>query len=119
MLFWALRWHEGRRVSWRVLCDVLWGDFGRQAEDPIGSIRELMAIAQKRYADQWIIDECNGRSYKIAPRPVGSPRNLARLHRSPYPPARRPIQSPANRRPFLAGTADSLAGGPALLPGNG
>lgn len=65
MLFWALRWHEGRRVSWRVLSDVLWGDFGREPEDPIGSIRELMAIARQRYADQWIIQDREGKDYRI------------------------------------------------------
>ena len=65
MLFWALRWHEGRRVSWRVLSDVLWGDFGREPEDPIGSIRELMAIARQRYADQWIILDREGKDYRI------------------------------------------------------
>jgi hypothetical protein len=65
MLFWALRWHEGRRVSWRVLSDVLWGDFGREPEDPVGSIRELMAIARQRYADQWIIQDREGKDYRI------------------------------------------------------
>ena len=65
ILFWALRWHEGRRVSWRVLSDVLWGDFGREPEDPIGSIRELMAIARQRYADQWIIQDREGKDYRI------------------------------------------------------
>src|SRR5215510_13447166 len=65
MLFWALRWHEGRRVSWRVLSDVLWGDFGREPEDPIGSIRELMAIARQRYADQWLIQDRDGKDYRI------------------------------------------------------
>jgi hypothetical protein len=65
MLFWALRWHEGRRVSWRVLSDVLWGDFGREPEDPSGSIRELMAIARQRYADQWIIQDREGKDYRI------------------------------------------------------
>lgn len=29
-LFWALRWHEGRAVSYEALTDVLWGD------DPAG-----------------------------------------------------------------------------------
>jgi len=65
ILFWALRWHEGRRVSWRVLSEVLWGDFGREPEDPVGSIRELMAIARQRYADQWIIQDREGKDYKI------------------------------------------------------
>jgi hypothetical protein len=65
MLFWALRWHEGRRVSWRVLSDVLWGDFGREPEDPNGSIRELIAIARQRYADQWIIQDREGKDYRI------------------------------------------------------
>src|SRR5215470_10043777 len=65
ILFWALRWHEGRRVSWRVLSDVLWGDFGREPEDPIGSIRELMAIAGQRYADQWVIHDREGKDYRI------------------------------------------------------
>jgi hypothetical protein len=31
-LFWALRWHEGRRVSVRVLYDVLCGDFALKSK---------------------------------------------------------------------------------------
>src|SRR5690242_13186342 len=41
MLYWALRLHEGRRVSYRVLGDVLWGEFAQQPRDPAPSLREL------------------------------------------------------------------------------
>src|SRR5262249_4744556 len=80
MLFWALRWHEGRRVSTRVLCDVLWGDFGSKPQDPIGSLRELMAYTRKRFGGRWIIEECNGRAYRLTSRPVAA-RHAVRVHR--------------------------------------
>jgi len=67
MLYWALRWHEGRRVSDKALCDVLWGEFASKPKDPSASLRELMASVQKRHADKWIIEDC-GRAFRILPR---------------------------------------------------
>jgi hypothetical protein len=67
MLYWALRWHEGRRVSYRVLSELLWGEFASQPKDPAASLRELMAYAQKRHGDKWAIDDC-GRGFRISPR---------------------------------------------------
>ena len=67
MLFWALRWHEGRSVSYRNLADVLWGDFGSKPQDAAGSIRELMGWVKKRHRDEWTIDD-NGRGFRISPR---------------------------------------------------
>jgi hypothetical protein len=66
MLYWTLRWHEGRRVSCKVLCDVLWGEFALQPEDPAGSLRELMGYVRKRYGNTWTIEEC-GRAFRITP----------------------------------------------------
>jgi hypothetical protein len=67
MLYWALRWHEGRRVSYRVLSDLLWGEFALQPKDPATSLRELMAYAQKRHGDIWVIEEF-ARGFRISPR---------------------------------------------------
>ena len=67
MLYWALRWHEGRRVSYRVLSDLLWGEFALQPKDPAASLRELMAHAQKRHGDMWVIEDF-GRGFRISPR---------------------------------------------------
>ena len=71
MLYWALRWHEGRRVSYRVLSDLLWGEFAQQPRDPAPSLRELMVYAQKRHGDKWAIDDC-GRGFRISPRAKGA-----------------------------------------------
>jgi hypothetical protein len=67
MLYWTLRWHEGRRVSYRVLCDVLWGEFASKPKHPAAALRELMACAQKRHGDKWTIEDC-GRAFRISPR---------------------------------------------------
>ena len=67
MLYWALRWHEGRRVSYRVLGDVLWEEFALKPEDPAGPIRELMVYVNKRYGDKWTIND-DGRGFRISPR---------------------------------------------------
>lgn len=67
MLYWTLRWHEGRRVAYKVLCDVLWGEFALPPKDAAGSIRELMAHVQKRHGDQWLIEDY-GRAFRILPR---------------------------------------------------
>ena len=66
MLYWALRWHEDHRVSYRVLSDVLWGEFALQPRDPALSLRELMVYVQKRHGDKWAIDDC-GRGFRISP----------------------------------------------------
>ena len=66
MLYWALRWHEGRRVSYRALSDLLWGEFALQPRDPAPSLRELMVYVQKRHGDKWAIDDC-GRGFRISP----------------------------------------------------
>ena len=67
MLYWALRWHEGRRVSYRVLSDLLWGEFALEPKDPAASLRELMAYAQERHGDMWVIEDF-GRGFCISPR---------------------------------------------------
>jgi hypothetical protein len=86
MLFWALRWHEGHRLSWHALSDVLWGEFACKPDDPVGSIRELMTYVKKRYGDRWTIDD-NGRGYRISPRSygvkVGSPTPTPIVKRRP------------------------------------
>jgi hypothetical protein len=68
MLFWALRWHEGRRISHRVLIEVLWGGFASKPKDPVGSLREMMAWVEKRHGAQWIIEHCQGKAFRISPR---------------------------------------------------
>jgi hypothetical protein len=65
MLFWALRWHEGHRVTEAALCDVLWGEFSNKPKDPAASLRELMAHVQKRHGKAWTIEDC-GRSFRIS-----------------------------------------------------
>ena len=72
MLYWVLRWHEGRRVSDAVLCDVLWGEFASKPKDPGASLRELMIYVHKRYGDKWKIEDF-GRAFRIMPR-VQEPR---------------------------------------------
>jgi hypothetical protein len=67
MLYWALRWHEGRKVSYRVLGDVLWGEFTSKPKDPAASLRELMAYVQKRHGDKWTIEDCGG-AFRISAR---------------------------------------------------
>ena len=74
MLYWALRWHEGRRVSYAVLCDVLWGEFALKPTDPAASLRELMVYVHKRYGDKWKIED-SGRAFRIMPR-VQEPRRV-------------------------------------------
>jgi hypothetical protein len=68
MLYWALRWHEGRRMSYRILSGLLWGEFASKPKDPAASLRELMAYVQKRHGDEWVIEDC-GRGFRISPRP--------------------------------------------------
>ena len=68
MLFWTLRWHEGRRVSCRNLADVLWGDFGSKPQDAAGSVRELMGWVKKRHGDNWDVQNCDGKAFRILPR---------------------------------------------------
>ena len=67
MLYWTLRWHEGRNVSYRVLGDVLWGEFASKPKDPAASLRELMAHVQKRHGDKWTIEDCGG-AFRISAR---------------------------------------------------
>jgi hypothetical protein len=66
MLYWALRWHEGRRVSYRVLSELLWGEFAYKPKNPAASLRELMVDVQKRHGDKWAINDC-GRGFRISP----------------------------------------------------
>ena len=67
MLFWALRWHEDRSVSYQVLGNLLWGEFALNPKDPAPSLRELMTYVKKRHGDKWTIDD-NGRGFRISPR---------------------------------------------------
>ena len=67
MLFWALRWHEARSVSYQTLGDLLWGEFAQKPKDPAPSLRELMTYVKKRHGDKWTIDD-NGRGFCISPR---------------------------------------------------
>ena len=92
MLYWALRWHEGRRVSYRVLGDVLWGEFVRKPKDPAPSLRELMAYVQARHGGEWSIDDC-GRGFRISPRTKGT-QGQGRLQQSRCAP--RPSQGARN-----------------------
>ena len=92
MLYWALRWHEGRRVSYAVLCDVLWGEFALKPTDPAGSLRELMVYVHKRYGDKWRIEDC-GRAFRIMPR-VQEPRRVDS----------KPRKAARKRRPAEVGT---------------
>jgi len=99
MLFWALRWHERRWITWQSLSDLLWGEFARKPEDAAGSIRELMIYVNNRYGDKWMIDD-NGRGYRISPRPHletarPQPTSLA-MKRSSSGPARK--EAVARRR---------------------
>ena len=71
MLFWTLRWHEGSRVSYGLLNEVLWGDFASKPKDPAGSLRELMAGVQKRHGDKWIVEDCNGKAFRMRRRRNG------------------------------------------------
>lgn len=70
MLFWALRWHEGRPVAHQVLCDVLWGAFAIKPNDPNGTLREFVTSVKERYGDRWIITGCSRSSFRILPRAV-------------------------------------------------
>jgi hypothetical protein len=67
ILYWALRWHEGRRVSYGVLCEVLWGEFACKPKDLSACLRELMAYVQQRHGDKWVIEDCGG-AFRISPR---------------------------------------------------
>ena len=66
MLYWALRWHEGRRVSYAVLSNLLWGEFAQKPKNPAASIRELMTYVHKRYGDNWRIEDSD-RAFRITP----------------------------------------------------
>ena len=66
MLYWALRWHEGRRVSYAVLCELLWGEFAQKPKYPAASIRELMTYVKQRYGAKWRIED-SGRAFRIMP----------------------------------------------------
>jgi hypothetical protein len=101
MLFWTLRWHEGRRVSSRVLCDVLWGDFACQPKDALGSLRELMGYVQNRYGDRWIIEDYKGRAFRILPRRPAIARDLPRIHPAQQPSTLRRIQPAAINNALL------------------
>ena len=68
MLYWTLRWHEGRQVSDRALCDVLWGEFACKPKDPAATLRELMAYMQERHGDKWDFQDCDGKAFRILPR---------------------------------------------------
>ena len=68
ILFWALRWHEGRSVSYRALGDLLWGEFAQKPKDPAPSLRELMTNVKKRHGTKWTIED-NGRGLGISPLP--------------------------------------------------
>ena len=67
MLFWALRWHEGRTVSYAALSDLLWGEFAQKPTDPAPSLRELMTYVEKRHGAEWRIHD-NGRGFRLSPR---------------------------------------------------
>src|SRR5258706_2265895 len=67
MLYWALRWHEGRQVSDVALCDLLWGEFGSKPRHPSASLRELMAYVQQRHGDKWDFQDCDGKGFRILP----------------------------------------------------
>ena len=63
-------------------CDVPWGEFALPPQDPVGSLRELMAYVQKRHGDKWLIED-SGRAFRILPRIQGrlvtnKPRKVAR-----------------------------------------
>jgi hypothetical protein len=68
MIYWALRWHEGRQVPDEVLYDVLWGEFALKPKDPAASLRELMPYVQKRHGDKWDFQDCGGKAFRILPR---------------------------------------------------
>jgi hypothetical protein len=67
ILFWALRWHEGRSVSYMTLGDLLWGEFAQNPKDPAPSLRELMTYVKKRHGDRWTIDD-DGRGFRLSRR---------------------------------------------------
>ena len=71
--FWPLRWHEGHRISYRNLADVLWGD-------ATGSVRELMGWVEKRYGDKWMIEDCKAKAFRILPKPK-APKGKANFRR--------------------------------------
>ncbi len=66
LLFWVLRWHEGRRVSHRVLYDVLWGASVKPA-NPKGMLHDVVARVRTRYGQRWIVEDCAGRAFRILP----------------------------------------------------
>jgi hypothetical protein len=68
MLYWALRWHEGRRVSNRVLFNVIWGDPAQKPQAPAASLRELIVDVQKRHGNDWEFHDCEGKAFRILPR---------------------------------------------------
>jgi len=87
MLYWALRWHESRHVSYGALCEVLWGEFACKPKDPAASLRELMTYVQQRHGDKWAIED-SGRAFRISTR-AGASKADARRSRAPrkYGPA--------------------------------
>ena len=76
ILFWALRWQEGRAVSYQALGDLLWGEFTGKPTDPGPSLRELMTYVTKRYGDKWTIHD-NGRGFRISPHSPPAGRKLS------------------------------------------
>jgi hypothetical protein len=82
MLYWALRWHEGRSVSYRVLGDLLWGEFAQNPKDPTPSLRELMVYVRERHGDEWAIDDC-GRGFRISPRATGAVPSACAVAKAP------------------------------------
>ena len=68
MLFWVLRRHEGHRVADRLLEAVVSGDFALKSRDSARTLREFITYAQERYGERWIIEDCEGRGFRILPR---------------------------------------------------
>jgi len=68
MLFWVLRRHEGHRVADRLLEAVLWGDFVLKSKDSARTLRDLITSVQERYGERWIIEDCEGRGFRVLPR---------------------------------------------------
>src|SRR5690348_7870943 len=89
MLYWALRWHEGRRVSYAVLSDLLWGEFAQKPKDPAPSLRELMTYVHKRHGDKWRIED-SGRAFRIMPR-VQDPRIDSKPRKAAH--KKRPVEA--------------------------
>ena len=54
-------------MSYRVLSDLLWGEFAQKPKDPAASLRELMVYVHERYGNEWRIEDF-GRAFRIMPR---------------------------------------------------